>query len=215
MQFEKNAGRALILSTLLMVLTMALHPTGGNFEHLLKITGIIIIAHSIALISIPFAAVGFWGLTKKLGEDNFFSIAAFAIVLFGLIAVMLAGTVNGLALPIFILHYKDASPEMIESIKPILKYNASLNHAFDYIYMCAFCLSMLFWSLVILRTKKLSLWIAYLGIALCILIISLFISGFTLTDLNGFRVFVSGSVLWIVLAGVLLIRTDKKKFENS
>jgi len=207
MQFEKNSGRALILSTVLMVITMALHPTSGSFEHLLKITSIAIIAHSIAIISIPFAAVGFWGLTKKLGTETFLSISAFAIILFGLIAVMLAATVNGLVLPIFILKYKDASPEIIESMKPILKYNGLLNHAFDYIYMGAFCIAMLFWSIVILRTKKLSSWIAYLGIALFILIISLFISGFSLTNLDGFRVFVLSSVLWIVYAGILLMRS--------
>ncbi len=209
MQFEKNAGRSLILSTLLMVITMVLHPTGGNFEHLLKITSIAIIAHSIAIISMPFAAVGFWGLTKKLGAANFFSISAFSIILFGLIAVMLAATMNGLVLPIYILKYKDASPEIIESIKPILKYNTSLNHAFDYIYMVAFCLSMLFWSLIILKTKRLSSWIGYLGIALFILIISLFVSGFSLTNLDGFRLFVLGSVLWIVSAGILLIRSGE------
>ncbi|HLK28248.1 MAG TPA: hypothetical protein VKT28_06685 [Puia sp.] len=211
MQFEKNAGRALILSTLLMVMTMALHPVGGSFEHLLKVTNMAITAHSIAIVSIPFAAVGFWGLTKKLGTDSFFSISAFAIILFGFIAVMLAATVNGLALPIFILKYKDASTEIIASITPILKYNSSLNHAFDYIYMGTFCLAMLFWSIEILRTKKLSSWIAFIGIALFIIIISLFISGFTLTDLNGFRVFVLSSVLWIVLVGILLMRTSSNQ----
>jgi len=147
MQFEKNAGIALVLFTLLMVFTMVLHPAGGSFEYLLKITRIIMISHVLALISIPFAAVGFWGLTKKLGTANFFSFSAFAIVLFGLVAVMIAAASNGLVLPIFIQKYKDAPVELIESIKPILKYNFSVNNAFDYIFTGAFCLAILFWSI--------------------------------------------------------------------
>ena len=209
-QFEKNAGIALILFTILMVFTMLLHPAGGSFEYLLKISGIIVISHTIAIVSIPFAAIGFWGLTRKLGTDNFFSISAFAIVLFGLVAVMIAAVTNGLVLPVFIQKYRDASPELITAIKPILKYNSAVNTAFDYIYTGAFCLSMLFWSIAIWYTRKLSLWLAYFGTGLSVLAAILFASGFPLHDLQGFRIFVSSIVLWIVMAGIALVRTARE-----
>jgi hypothetical protein len=206
-QFEKNAGIALIVFTLLMIFTMVLHPVGGGFEHLHKIRRMLMIVHVVALLSLPFAAVGFWGLTKRLGTDNFFSISAFAFIAFGLVAVMIAATANGLILPIFIEKYKDASAELTDTLKPILRYNTSVNQACDYLYTGSFCLAMLFWSIAVLYTKKLPVWIAYFGITLSIFVAVLFASGFAFTSLHGFRVFVSGIVLWVVMVGILLART--------
>ena len=63
---EKNAGRCLILFTILMLFTMVLHPAGGYFDYLLKTKRLIILTHVIALLSLPFGYSGFWGLTKKI-----------------------------------------------------------------------------------------------------------------------------------------------------
>jgi len=205
-QFEKNSGIALVLCTILLVFTMVLHPAGGSFEHLLKMTGIIIVSHVIAIVCVPFAAVGFWGLTRRLGTDNFFSMSAFSIMLFGLVAVMMAAATNGLVLPVFIEKYADAPAEVVESIKPFLKYNISVNHAFDYIYTGAFCLAMLFWSIAILRTRKFAAWAGYLGIGVSIVVAVLFASGFAAMNLQGLRLFISGIIVWIAVIGVLLSR---------
>jgi hypothetical protein len=207
--FEKNAGISLVVFTLLMAFTMILHPAGGSFEHLLKIRSMIIITHAIAIVSLPFGFIGFWGLTKRIGTDNFLSATAFSFILFGLMAVMVAAAANGLVMPMFIEKYKDASPEIIASIKPVLKYSLSVNAAFDYIYTGAFCLAILAWSVAILYSKKLPAWVAWLGIALSLAGTAIFISGFSIISLHGFRMFVSGIVLWIAIAGISLIRTTK------
>ncbi len=85
-----------------------------------------------------------------------------------------------------------------------------MNNAFDYIFTGAFCLAILFWSIAILFTKKLPVWIAYLGIVLSIVAALIFVSGFALVDLQGFRLFVSSIVLWIILVGITLIRTAEQ-----
>ena len=59
---EKNAGISLIVFTVLIFFTMVLHPAGGSFEHLLKITSLIVVTHAVAIASIPFAVIGFWGV---------------------------------------------------------------------------------------------------------------------------------------------------------
>jgi hypothetical protein len=201
---ERNAGLALIIFTILMLFTMVMHPAGGGFEYLLKIEKMMVVTHSIALISIPFASVGFWGLSKRLGFDNFFSILGFAFAAFALIAVLMAAAANGLALPIFIDHYYDATSEKIETLKPILRYNFAFNSAFDYIYTSAFCIAILSWSIAILRTKKLSAWLAYFGIVIAIAAVILFFSGIAMNSLHGFRIFVTTFILWIVCAGASL-----------
>ena len=57
-QEEKNAGLSLLMGSVMMVVTIGLHPTSGSFEHLLKITSLIIGTHSIAIAAVPLIAFG-------------------------------------------------------------------------------------------------------------------------------------------------------------
>jgi hypothetical protein len=214
-QFERNAGIALITGSLLLIVTMALHPVGGSIAHLLKITRVIIVSHSIALLALPFCLVGFWGLTRRIGTDNFFSITAFSVIAFGLVAVMGAAAVNGLALPVYLQNYKEADAATIESIIPLLRYNTALNHAFDFIYIGAVCISTLLWSIAIIITKRLPRWTAYLGILLSLALIVMLASGFAFTNLYGFRIFVISYVVWTLAIGSLLMRIPEESLVQA
>jgi len=200
--FDKRAGIALIIFTILLVFTMVLHPVGGNIEYLIRISGLIIIVHSIAILSLPFGWMGFWGLTRKIGTENAWSVLAFAFMSLGLVAIMIAAAANGLILPVYLQHYKDATPERLEAIKPVLRYSFAVNTAFDYVYTFAFCIAIACWSIAILTTKKLSRVTGWLGIIVSIATIIIFISGIALNSLHGFRIFVSVLALWILYVGV-------------
>jgi hypothetical protein len=205
-KFERLAGIALIIFTVLMTFTMVLHPAGGNVEYLLKIVNIIVITHAIAILSLPFALAGFWGLTKKIGTDNFVAILGFSFMCFGLIAVMIAAAANGLVMPFFIQTYNDASADTMALMKPVLRYSFSVNHAFDYIYTVAFCVAILCWSITIIHTKRLKTWIGWFGIGTAIAAVVIFITGMGMPGLQAFRLFVSCLVLWILIAGIALSR---------
>lgn len=201
---QKESGLSLLIGSLLMIVTMVLHPVGGDFNHLLRIASIGMIAHGIAILSVPFVAYGYWGLTQKLSEASFLSKASFSIMFFGLVAVMIAAATNGLILMDFVKSYEGASEETIASLKPFFRLIRSLNHAFDFIFIGAVCLSMLLWSVAILRTKAMPQWVAYLGIALAIIGGVLFLSGYELVHLAEFRLFVFGNVAWIIAVGLYL-----------
>lgn len=203
---EQKQGIALIIFTVLLVFTMVLHPAGGNVAYLISITRTIVITHAIAILSLPFGWIGFQGVTKRIGTERFGSMIASAMMALGLVAVMLAAATNGIVLPIFLQHYKDASPERIESIKPVLRYSFAINHAFDYIYTVAFCLAILGWSIAILTTKKLPVWIGWLGILVSVFAAVTFLSGVAVNNLNGFRIFVTSLVVWILIVGIALCR---------
>jgi hypothetical protein len=204
--FERKAGISLIVFAFLLVVTMVLHPAGGSIEHIINITGIIVVTHSIAIFSLPFGWVGFWGLTRKIGTDHFASVLGFAMVSLGLIAALLAGATNGLAAPVFLQHYKDAPAETLTAIDPILRYGFAVNHAFDYVYTGAFCVAIACWSIAILRTRTLAVWIGWFGIVLALVTAAIFISGVAVNNLHGLRIFISCIMLWIVLTGVVLWR---------
>ncbi len=203
---QKGAGLALIIGSFLMIATMVLHPVGGDFNQLLKIATIGIISHSLAILSVPFVAYGFFGLTIRLKSSSFLSYTGFSIMLFGLVAVMIAAAINGLILTDFVKSYEGASEETIASIKPIFVFMRSFNHAFDYIFMGGICLAMLFWSAAIIKTKAVEAWVGYFGIAVSAAGVVLFVSGFELLHLAGFRVFVFTNVAWILAIGFLLIK---------
>jgi hypothetical protein len=205
---EKKAGASLIVFVVLLVFTMVLHPAGGSIEHLIGMTPMIIITHSIAIFSLAFGWMGFWGLTRKLGASDMLPVLAFFMVSLGLVAVMLAAAANGLALPFFLQHYRDATPETIEAIKPMLKYNASVNKAFDHIYTIAFCLAILCWSVSILYSRRLPVWIAWIGIAVAVIVAALYIFRVAVNSLNGLRIFGSGILLWMLLTGWVLSKSE-------
>lgn len=203
---EKNAGLALIAFTVLLIFTMLLHPAGGSVQHLIRITKTIVITHAIAVFSLPFGWIGFWGLTKKLGTERFMPMLGFAMISLGLVAVMIAAASNGIVMPIYLQHYKDATEQTIDSIRPVLRYSFAINNAFDYIYTGAFCTAILCWSVTILRTKKLPVWIGWAGIALAITAVIIFFVGVQVNSLQGFRFFVTSIVLWVLLVGVTLYK---------
>lgn len=205
--FKKHAGYALVIGSFFLIVTMALHPAGGSFEHLLKITKVIVIAHTIAILSVPIILFGFLGLHKSFDQAQSLSIFAFLIMALGNIAVLNAAALNGWVLPMFINSYKDATPDVIEAIRPILKYNSTLNHAFDYIFIGATCIAILLWSIAILRIKTFPVWLAYFGILLNVGFLMGLVLDFNFVNLYGFRVFIFSLVGWIVAAGVLMIKS--------
>jgi hypothetical protein len=204
--FEKNCGIALIVFTILLLFTMVLHPAGGSVEHLIRITKTIVITHSVAILSLPFGWIGFWGLTRRIGTNHFLSMMGFIMISVALVAVLVAATTNGIILPLFVQNYNDASSETIALIKPILQYSFAVNQAFDYIYTALFCLAILCWSVAILQTLKIARWIGWIGVAIFAVMSVMVVSGMAVNTLYGLRLFFASIVGWIILIGIDLVR---------
>lgn len=203
-QLEKQAGLSMIIGSFLGVITMILHPSGGDIEHLIKISNVIAASHTIALFSIPFIMFGFWGLSKRIGLDNSLSVIALITGGIGLFAVMIAAAINGLAIPFFVDGLKGADQQTTENARLILSYGFSLNKSFDYIFIGAICEAFLMWSIVILKNRIFSKWVAILGIVLGLGFLIALVSGFVLVDLHGFRLFIFGIMAWIAAVGMMM-----------
>lgn len=208
-QHSKSSGSALIFGSLLIVATMILHPSGGNIEHIIKISNIIMITHAMAIFCLPIISYGFYGLTNMLLDKNGISILAFIIISFGLIAVMFAAVFNGLVLPQFAVAYSDSVHENINVLRLIIDYGFSINKSLDYVFITACCLSIILWSGLIIRSLNFPKWIGYFGMALIICALISVLSGIGFTSLIGFRIFVFGLVGWILAAGSILIKSKE------
>ncbi len=208
---DRSYGVAILVSVVLISITMGLHPVGGDIEHLIAVSRLIVITHAIAIISVPLLIYGTWGLTKLLGGESGLSVGAFITFSSGMIAVLIAGALNGLAVPIFVRGLTDADAETTKTAGLILRYGFSLNQAFDIIFIIFACCSVMLWSAAIIHSKKLHFWLAVFGLIAGLAGIVTLAAGFVLTDLHGFRFFMAGFILWLLLAGIEMVRSSRKK----
>ena len=193
-----------------MVVTMVLHPAGDINDYYL-----IIGSHTLAIMSIPISLVGFWGVTNKMGTENILSITAFAIIAMGLVAAMMAGIINGLAYPMFLKNYiADGTLDFSEAVEISLHYGFTLNQAMALVYIGAVCLSIFLWSLAIVKNGQFPKWIGYFGILLGAGGFTLILAGINLTSVGGFRIFIFGSVTWVIIIGYLLIKSKEENPET-
>jgi hypothetical protein len=204
---SKNAGIALLCFTFLLLFTMVLHPAGSNIPGLIRKATLIIITHGAAMLALPIGWVGFWGLTAYLGTNRFLSLLGFSFISIGIIAAILAGSVNGLVLPIFLRGYSDAPDEVLNGLQPVVRYGFAINKAFDYFYTGAFSLGILCWSVVILQTRRMQSWIGIAGLLLAAAMIVIFFGGLASANrLMGLRIFLTAVLAWIVIVALVLIK---------
>lgn len=209
-QSAKTTGWALLCGSFLMFVTMLLHPGAGG--GLTSGHTFAIISHSLAIFSIPFSLIGFYGLMKILDGEEFLARIGFSIMTVGLFAAVMAATLNGLAMPMFAM---ELSGELPAAAKMIARYNHALNHGFDYILIAAMFASTLLWSIAILRLGALPKWLGFLGIGLFVAGLLAVISGFYFLDVGGFRIFVYGWAVWIIGVGVSVVREKKDQSSLS
>jgi len=202
----RNSGISLLIGITLMVLTIILHPVGGDIAHLVKITNIIMISHALGILSILSIIVGFWGVYENNKDNSLFARLGLVATILALISAMIAAAINGFTLPLFVRNYENASPESLTFAKQILEYSFSLNHAFDFIFIAGMCVAIVNWSFAFLRTKSFPTWISYVGFIFCLMVFLAHLLGHHLAHLFEFRIFVLGVALWCTMVGLLAIR---------
>jgi hypothetical protein len=197
---ERRSAIALIAGSAGMIITMIFHP-GGKIgpEQLEQMIRLNIAVHSLALVSIPVLLLGAWGMSKRLdGGDR---TAWAGLVLFGLacVAVMIAGTLNGLVAPGLMRKIVAAAPETRETWQTMLSYNFQVNQAFARVYSVGASLAVLLWSVAILRYRTLGMGVAIYGIILGVVTAAGIGSGLLTPDRHGFAILIFGQAIWFLL----------------
>ena len=208
-QFKKASGISLLTGAVLATITMAIHPVGGSLAEIAARKGVFIFTHSLALISIPFIAFGFWGLATALVTKSRISFLSFAVSCFGLIAVMAAGTLNGFVLPMFASNYAGSKVDGAV-LQAVRDYGWLLGSSMDYIFITGLSLAMAIWSGIMIATGQLSKWLGYYGLLIVVVTVSGLLMKFNFTNDVGFGVFIFTLVSWLIIAAMLLIFSSKK-----
>ncbi len=206
-EFKRASGYSLLIGSVLATLTMMLHPSGGDIAHIVHLKSMLIQSHSIAIFCLPFIGFGFWGLSNLLQTKSKVSMLGFFIFCFGLVAAMIAATINGLTLPLFASDYSNATIDT-STIKAIMVYGKYINISMTGIFIAATSISIALWSVIIIRTTQLTRWVGYFGLAIIAFGLLGVFSNFNFTNLFGFRMFILGLVSWkVVVAFTMLAKT--------
>lgn len=204
--FQKTAGYSLLIGSLLIVATMVLHPSGGSIQKIQRIFNVIVGSHALAVMSLPFMAFGFYGLSVLLNTNSRVSKLGLLIILFGLTAAMLAAAINGLAIPFFLKGYEQPDKETTAQLYNIMRLGFSLNKAMDFIFIISILLAMGLWSVIILRFDKMAKWLGYYGLAVILFAVIGMLMNFNFISVAGFRIFVFCIAGWIICCGWWMIR---------
>ena len=205
MEFIKTSGICLLLGSLLASITMIIHPNGGDIAYIVKIKSVLTFSHSIAIFCLPFIGFGFFGLSKVLKTKSKVATLALIIFSFGLVAAMIAATINGLTLPGFASNYVTDKDDIL-TVKKIIDYGKYINISMAKIFIYATSLSTGIWSAVIIQTKRISEWLGYFGLSIVAFGSMGVFFKFNFTDLIGFRIFVLGLVSWQIAVGINMLK---------
>lgn len=209
-KFKQVSGYSLIIGSILLIATMILHPTGGSIEHIVKLKILLITSHALAIVSLPFVGFGFYGLSSALVSKSKMSFLALSISIFGLIAAMIAGSVNGFALPLFLAKVTQQEFD-VSTVTSIIRYGSYINIAMDYICLGFLSLAIAVWSVLIIKNIIHLKWLGYYGVAILVCGLISAANGYNLAGLFLFRIVVFAIVSWIMLAAYKVLIKSRQE----
>jgi hypothetical protein len=204
---ERMSGVALIAGSVVIIITMTLHPSGriapGNAAQAARM---FVAVHSLVLFSLPVMFLGAWGMSRRVATAGRLPIVALVTYTFALAAIMNSAVAGGLVVSSVLRQLVAAAPGTTEAWQVLFRYNGWVDESFAQVYVVASSLAILLWSASIVRSRALP---RALGIYGCILgpltLIAIF-SGLLNLAAHGFGLVVFGQALWFTITGALLCR---------
>lgn len=196
------SGLALMVGSGGMIITMALHPTGGHVAvgQLMSLIPRQVAVHSLALACLPMMFIGTFGLSRRVGSE--LATGAMVLYAFGLVAVMNAAVLDGLVIPRVLRQIvaSEGKPQM-ESWFMMSHFTFDMNQGYMQVFTVAASAAIILWSVSSWRVQRLARGLAIYGCLLgAVTGIALF-SGHLSLDKHGAGLVVFGQATWFILAG--------------
>ena len=209
MRREALGGTALIAGAVMGLVTMALHPTGGDVMRDARGQGALALAvHALALTAVPIAAYGAVALTRRLAPGGGLAELALAFYAVSAVATLMAATASGLLAPGLIARLATLDGDARVVAGEVLHYNGSVNQAFARVLVGASSIAIGLWSAEILRTGRLHRGTGVFGCVVALLTLVVLLSGHLRLDVHGFGAVVLAQSVWLVAVGMELRRGD-------
>lgn len=198
---------ALIAGSIGGLVTMAMHPTTGGaataaqFDHMASISGI---AHSLAIASATVMLLGVLGLARYLWDRERLALAAATVFALAMVSVLIATAVSGFIVPTLLRHMAHDDQTYVGTWHIVIDAIFQLNQTFSKIYSVASSVSILLFSIAVLRGRLLGRGLAIYGCILAPIVMLAIGSGHLRMDVHGMAAVVVGQALWYIGAGLQL-----------
>jgi hypothetical protein len=191
MSNDSAAGLSLGISTLALLATMAMHPTGhdvvqGAASTLHRNAAV----HTMAILAMPLALYGLLVLTRRLTAPNLPWIALLFYAL-ACAAGMCAAVASGFIAP------------KVADDAVLFHYTGLLNQGFALVFVLAASIAIVLWSIALLRQIA---WLGVLGLIVGTLTFLAVGSGHVRLNVHGFGAVVVAHAVWMVCVAVVLAR---------
>ena len=208
MKTEKLGGAALIVGSVGFIATMALHPTAGGHENLVRGASLAIGVHALAIASVCVQSFGFLRFARSMRLGRPHVDIGLVAYLFAAVFVALAATVSGILGPALASRTVDAAPEELAVWDVVFSYNFLLNAALTQVFIALASTAMLIWSVTMLQISRTCTYLGIAGIVVGAMSLLALFSGHIHNNVHDVGLFVLGLSLWTIALGVLLCRSD-------
>lgn len=211
---ERPYGIAILAATACMAITMSLHPSGSQLLNAYADTVVKnVVAHGIALIGVPLSLMGAIGIGRRLRHAGSRATANLALVtyLVSNVAVLIAGSASGLMAPAIARRLAIQDPSTVAIWRALFSYNGIINQAFATIYVVGLALSVLLWSLAILRSTAYPRWIGSFGVVLSLALLGVLTASRAHLDVHTFGLVALLQGAWMVAVALPMLRPSPSR----
>jgi len=206
----KADAYALIAGILGMFVTLALHPTGhevlapGPAGERAALIGVV--AHGIAIATLPLLLFGFLGFSRRPGSGGALSELAYICYALGCVAVLVAAAASGFVTTGVLRHIIAGNEGAKNLLKMLFAYTGVWNQAFAGIHLVATSAAVVLWSIGILRRRVFGAGVGAFGLLVGGATLAAYLAGFLTLNLHGFGLMLLAQAAWTLWIAALLLR---------
>ena len=208
MKDNRMGGVALIVGTIGGVITLLIHPSGHDLfarDQFAHTAYLLVVAHTLAIVSVAAFFLGGLAIARHLDSPDRLAIAALVVFGFACTAVISSATIDGFVGPAVLRKVIFEPPQVSDQWRVLLAYNDQLNQAFAEIFVVAWAIAIVLWSVSIVRSRLLApaagIYGLFMGAASVIAVVA-GVSGHA----QAAHLVMLGQIIWFSIVGILMWR---------
>jgi hypothetical protein len=208
MRHEAQYGVILISGSALLLVMGLMHPSAipfGDQEALAHMTLVDAVAHSLAILGTWLLLVGQVGFARMLGLQRTVVMSALVASTLAAAGVVIAAALDGFVIPKIAEQWMSGGDNARADLQQLIRFCVLVASSLTRIYMLLAAVAMSLWSWVIHR-DHLSLGLPWVGGVVGLAGIATLFGGPAYVSVHELLAMVLGESVWMVWAGVLMIR---------
>ena len=212
MNNQTGHGAMLILGSAILLLMSVIHPSAvpfGDSAALARMAVIDALAHGLAIVGAWLVLVGLVGLSRLLGFQRVTVTAALVAIALATAGIVVAAACDGFVVPKLAEQWSGADSIARDTLKELVRFCVLLASSLTRIYLLLGTTAMALWSWAIHR-DGLSRSLPWVGVAVAVAGFATLFGGPAYVNVHELLALVLGQSVWMILAGLMLIKHGKE-----